>query len=180
MEQAEKRIVTYLICATVVFSALGLILGGFIEKVETNHTDTESAEFTPTETTTAPTTATTSAEIETKAIKYAGVFKITAYCSCEKCCGKWANERPTDENGAEIVLTASGHVAEEGRTAAVDTAIIPFGTVLIIDGHEYTAEDSGGTVKGNVIDLYFLSHEKAVEYGVEYKEVYTKERNDLI
>ena len=32
-----------------------------------------------------------------------GSFKLTAYCSCSLCCGKWANNRPVDENGNEIV-----------------------------------------------------------------------------
>src|SRR5690606_7883261 len=39
------------------------------------------------------------------------VFKATAYCPCEKCCGDWVKNRP---NG--IVYTANGEVAKEGVT----------------------------------------------------------------
>ena len=56
----------------------------------------------------------------------------------------------------------------------VDTEIIPFGTVLVIDGHEYIAEDTGSAVKGQIIDIYFSTHEAAREYGVQYKTIYIK------
>ena len=32
-----------------------------------------------------------------------GMFTATAYCPCEKCCGKYALSRPIDENGNPIV-----------------------------------------------------------------------------
>ena len=35
--------------------------------------------------------------------EYLGEFRITAYCSCEICCGKWAENRPDG-----IVYGASG------------------------------------------------------------------------
>lgn len=78
---------------------------------------------------------------------------LTAYCSCSKCCGK------TDG------ITASGTKATEGRTVAVDVNKIPFGTKVYINGNEYIAEDKGGAVKGNHIDIYFESHERALEFG---------------
>ena len=37
-----------------------------------------------------------------------GNFRLTAYCSCSLCCGKWANNRPVDENGNEIVYGSIG------------------------------------------------------------------------
>lgn len=103
-----------------------------------------------------------------------GEFRITAYCSCEKCCGKWADNRPTDESGQEIVYTASGKTAIEGMTIAADTDILPFGSTVIIDGHEYTVQDRGSAIKGKCIDIYFESHKQAVEFGVKYKEVLIK------
>lgn len=42
-------------------------------------------------------------------------YEATAYCSCEKCCGTWAENRPDG-----IVYTASGAVAQEGVTIAAD------------------------------------------------------------
>ena len=104
-----------------------------------------------------------------------GEFKITAYCPCEKCCGYWATVRPADENGEPIVYTASGKIAVQGVTVAADTSILPFGTVLVIGGHEYTVQDRGGMVKGNHVDIYFDSHEAAKEWGTQYMEIFVKE-----
>lgn len=105
---------------------------------------------------------------------FLGEYKTTAYCTCVKCCGIWSQEHP-DRIGTDYVQkTASGTIPTAGRTVAVDTSVIPFGTVLIIDGHEYVAEDTGAAVKGNVIDIYFDSHDEAVNYGVQYKNIYIK------
>nr|DAP97817.1 MAG TPA: lytic transglycosylase [Caudoviricetes sp.] len=103
--------------------------------------------------------------------KTLGEFKITAYCSCVRCCSIWAKNRPLDENGKEIVYTASGERAEAGKTIAVDTSVIPFGTEVRIGDTVYTAQDTGSAVKGNVIDIYFDSHEDAVKHGAKYLEV---------
>lgn len=100
-----------------------------------------------------------------------GTFRLTAYCSCGACCGKWAENRPVDESGKEIVYTASGAVAAQGRTVAVDPAVIPLGSVLYIGGAEYVAEDTGGGIVGNSVDIYFDSHEDALEFGLQYGEV---------
>lgn len=81
------------------------------------------------------------------------LYTITAYCHCAKCCGK------TDG------ITASGEKAVEGVTVAMDKSI-PFGTKIYIDGvGERIVQDRGGAIKGNKIDLYFDSHEKALEFG---------------
>ena len=101
--------------------------------------------------------------------KTLGEFKVTAYCSCRKCCGVWAENRP---NG--IVYTASGEKAEAGKTIAVDTSVIPLGTEVKIGDVIYTAQDTGSAVKGNVIDIYFDNHEDAVKHGVKHLEVEVK------
>ena len=103
-----------------------------------------------------------------------GTFKLTAYCSCEECCNEWAINRPKDENGNPIVYTANMSVAKQGVTVAADTDILPFGTSLLIDGHEYIVQDRGGAIKGNRIDVYFDSHEEARQFGIQYKEVLVK------
>ena len=89
----------------------------------------------------------------------------TAYCSCEKCCGVWATKRQKGENGKPIVYTASGTVAKQGRTVAVDTKFIPYGTKILFDGKVYIAEDCGGAIKGNRIDFYFDDHKEALKFG---------------
>ncbi len=86
-------------------------------------------------------------------------YIITAYCHCAKCCGK------TDG------ITASGEKAIEGITVAMDKSM-PFGTKIYIDGvGERIAQDRGGAIKGNRIDLYFDSHQEALNFGRQTKEV---------
>ncbi len=90
---------------------------------------------------------------------YLGNFTLTAYCSCAKCCGKWAQYAG---------LTASGAYCQEGVTVAMGG--VPFGTKLSINGHIYTVQDRG-TPYGHV-DIYFASHEAACAFGLQYADVY--------
>ena len=101
-------------------------------------------------------------EAPTSQVELLGTFKLTAYCACEKCCGK--------SDGS----TATGTKATANRTIAVDKTIIPYGTVVIINGNEYVAEDTGGAVKGNIIDIFFDDHEEVLNFGVQYADVYVK------
>lgn len=103
-----------------------------------------------------------------------GEYKLTSYCACEKCCGYWATIRPLDENGDPIVYTASGAIARQGVTVAADTSILPFGTVILIGGEEFTVQDVGGGVDGKHIDIYFEDHQAAREFGVRYETIYRK------
>lgn len=109
-------------------------------------------------------------------VTYMGNFKLTAYCPCTKCCGKWGANRPVDENGYTIVGTASGARAYANHTIAVDPKVIPYGTKVIIERngvfYEYVAEDCGGAIKNKRIDVYFDSHTTACEFGVRYGNVY--------
>lgn len=100
-----------------------------------------------------------------------GEFKLTAYCSCRKCCGFWANGRPLDENGNDIVIGASGERLYQGVSIAVDPAVIPYDSKVYIDGKEYIAHDCGGSIKGNRIDVYFDNHQDALDFGVQYAVV---------
>lgn len=91
-----------------------------------------------------------------------GKFKLTAYCPCKECCGK------TDG------ITATGTKAKAGRTIAVDTDIIPYGSKVMINNKEYVAEDCGGAINNNHIDVFFNTHDEALEFGVQYACVYIK------
>ena len=119
---------------------------------------TEETIPTPTPIPTPIPTPTPTPEIELQSL---GQFRLTAYCNCSKCCGKWAGGP-----------TASGTMPKEGRTIAVDKRVIPLGTEVVINGHTYIAEDTGSAIKGNRIDMYYNSHSEALDYGVQYKEVY--------
>lgn len=106
-----------------------------------------------------------------------GEYKLTAYCACEKCCGAWGTSRPTDANGNPIVYTASGVKATEGVTIAVDPSVIPYGTEVYIEGHTFIAQDTGAACRnGKVIDIYFASHEAALQFGVRYTEVFIQSK----
>lgn len=94
-----------------------------------------------------------------------GVCEITAYCTCVKCCGIWSSEHPSRQGTGYVQKTATGTIPTEGRTVAVDKDVIPLGSIVIIDGVTYIAEDTGNAVKGNVVDIYFDSHEEAVQFG---------------
>ena len=100
-----------------------------------------------------------------------GNFKLTAYCSCSLCCGKWAYNRP---NG--VVYGAIGEELKEGYSIAVDPTVIPYRTEVIINGHTYKAQDCGGAIKGNRIDVYFNDHQAALNFGVQYAEVFLVEK----
>ena len=41
-----------------------------------------------------------------------------------------------------------------------------------INGQEYVAEDIGGAIKGNRIDVYFDNHQEALAWGIQHHEVY--------
>lgn len=86
-----------------------------------------------------------------------GEYKLTAYCGCSKCCGKWGENRPLDETGRPIVYTANQSIAKEGVTIAADINGLPYGTAIIIDGHRYIVQDRGGSIVGNKIDIYTLN-----------------------
>lgn len=100
---------------------------------------------------------------------FLGEYTLTAYCPCAHCCGK--------SDG----ITATGTLAAEGRTIAVDPRVIPYGShVLLIfpDGtqHTYIAEDCGGGISGTRIDVFFSDHETARIFGVQSAMAYlTKE-----
>lgn len=125
------------------------------EKITTTEAETTTTK--PVVTTTKPVT-TTAAPTTTKAAttqsNYIGYFKITVYCACSICCGKYAANRPVDANGNVIVKGAAGRVLVPHYSIAVDPKVIPLGKTVTFNGKTYRADDTGGKVKGNVIDIY--------------------------
>lgn len=84
-----------------------------------------------------------------------GVYKVTAYCACSKCCG-W-----------NTGITASGKMATANHTIAAPKTF-SFGTKVVINGVTYTVEDRGGAIQGNRIDIYMDTHSQALQWGVRY------------
>ncbi len=70
-------------------------------------------------------------------------------------------------------ITSTGKVPQVGRTIAVDPKVIPYGTRVYIPalGQTYIAEDCGGAIKGNKIDIFMSSEEKCISWGVRNIEI---------
>lgn len=87
-----------------------------------------------------------------------GEYRITFYCGCYKCNGKWTGQP-----------TASGVYAEEGVTIATGKEF-SFGTKIMIQGHIYTVQDRG--VPNGCIDIYLNSHSECNKRGLYYTDIY--------
>ena len=99
--------------------------------------------------------------------------KITAYCICKKCCGK-------DPDHPAYGITASGRTAEPYVSVAVDRSLIPLGSTVYIDYgdgevHQFRADDVGGSVKGEHIDVCYPDHQSARVHGVKTARVWWEE-----
>ena len=78
-------------------------------------------------------------------------------------------------------ITASGTKARVGAVA-VDPRVIPLGTKLYIESLDGTkdygfaiAEDTGGAIKGNKIDLFFNTYSECITFGRRNVKVYILE-----
>jgi len=90
-----------------------------------------------------------------------GTFRITHYCPCAICNGPWING-----------VTSTGATAMTNHTIAVDPTQIPYGSKVVINGQVYVAEDCGGGIKHNCIDIYVETHEECNARGLYYTDVY--------
>lgn len=131
----------------------------------TTSTQQSSSSNLVTEPVSAKTVAYSSSLLATDAIKNSstalGNYKLTFYCPCELC------------NGVAGAKTASGTTPTEGRTIAVDSSVIPLGSRVYIEGYGvFIAEDTGGAIKDNKIDVFVSSHDRAYELGVQYANIY--------
>ena len=98
----------------------------------------------------------------TQNFKNLGSFRLSFYCTCEKCCGAYATG-----------LTKSGTTVTEGRTIAVDPKVIPLGSRVYIAGYGvFIAEDVGSAIKENKIDIAVGNHEQALKLGIDEATVY--------
>ena len=70
-------------------------------------------------------------------------------------------------NTLEFMTSKDTHLLIEGGELMVKLLSLFSGIV----------QDRGGVINGNRIDIYFESHQDALNFGVQYKEIYT-ERNE--
>lgn len=80
--------------------------------------------------------------------------------------------------GKTTMTTATGRTLEKG-IIAVDPKVIPLHTKLYVTGAiEYgygEAEDTGGAIKGNIIDLAFMTYDECIQFGRRKVTVYILE-----
>ena len=74
------------------------------------------------------------------------------------------------------MITATGETLRKG-IVAVDPREIPLHTKMFItsDTWEYglgAAEDTGGAIKGNIIDLAYMSYDECIQFGRRQMQVY--------
>lgn len=91
---------------------------------------------------------------------------VTAYSPYEESTGK----SPDDP---DFKVTASGTIATQGRTIAMDK-IFPFGTLVKIEGFDevFRVEDRGFKIKGNSVDVYFEDVDDAIKFGKQKRKIY--------
>lgn len=91
---------------------------------------------------------------------------VTAYCPCVKCCGPNAQG-----------ITASGKPVTHngGRFVAADRRILPLYKRLVVPGYHADEPvqvlDTGSAIKGYRLDVYFPSHQTALEWGKQWLDV---------
>lgn len=70
-------------------------------------------------------------------------------------------------------MTASGKRPRINHTIAVDRRVIPLGSKVYIEGWgTYYAEDTGGAIKGKIIDIFVRSEREANRIGIRHANVY--------
>ena len=91
-----------------------------------------------------------------------GTYRLTAYCHCAICCGTAGQP------------TASGVMPEVGVTVACNDPRL-WGKEVYIDGYgSYVVQDTGG-MDIRTIDIFFGDHQSALDFGVQWADVYIYE-----
>lgn len=98
-----------------------------------------------------------------------GRVVTSGYCNCPICCGIWSGGP-----------TASGAYPTANHTLAVDASnpFVPMGTKVVMNGVEYTVEDTGAFARYGVqFDVYYDSHAAASAHGHQTWECYLADDN---
>ena len=87
---------------------------------------------------------------------------------------KAAQEKQTGKDVPlqENHFTKSGTAPRPDYTVAADPDVFPLGSRIRIGEIIYLVEDTGASIKGNVVDIYYETHEEAVANGRYEAEVF--------
>ena len=101
---------------------------------------------------------------------YKGVFEVTRYCACEKCCGRYADGR-----------TYLGTDVRYG-VVAVDPAIIRLRQEVRVKGFPQvlSAEDIGGAICGYRIDVFHYNHDYCLKWGRQRRKVWVRKKGSSL
>ncbi len=95
-------------------------------------------------------------------------MRVTAYCACSECCGQYSDG-----------ITASGHKIQPGDAFVAADERYSFGTEVVVSGYNYDQPvkvlDRGGAIEGNRLDVFFHSHQEALEWGVKHVDVQVRD-----
>lgn len=71
--------------------------------------------------------------------------------------------------------TATGVMPQVGVTIAVDPNVIPLGSDVYVEGFGWRkAQDTGGLIKGKIIDIFMDTRSEAIQWGRRKVEIYVK------
>ena len=85
----------------------------------------------------------------------------------------WYSPKELGKTSPSQLRTSTGTTPKEGRTIAVDPKLIPYGSIVYIQDYGYfIAEDCGGDIKSNRIDIFTASHENAIQQGKKVANVW--------
>jgi 3D (Asp-Asp-Asp) domain-containing protein len=97
--------------------------------------------------------------------------ELTAYC-IGPCCNSGyviENSYPVQRDWSNMIaagdISMKALIASGIRFAAVDTSIIPFGSIIRYKGIYYAALDRGGKIRGKMVDLGVILHSEAESFG---------------
>ncbi len=92
-------------------------------------------------------------------LKY--MANVSAYCPCRICCGKWADG-----------TTSYGWKIQPGEKFVAAPMFFALYTVFDIPCYGIVkVRDRGGIIKRNRLDVYFDTHQEALNWGRQYLEV---------
>lgn len=85
----------------------------------------------------------------------------------------WYSPKELGKQYPHQLRTSKGNIPKKNHTIAVDPKVIPYGSLVYIQNYGYfIAEDCGGHIKGNRIDIFTDSHKEAIENGRKVANVW--------